>query len=50
VEIDLYGDTLPEHEALKVTLESFLGQHHLSDAVHWHGFVASVETSIEMPM
>ncbi len=42
-EIDLYGDTLPEHEPLHAELVAFLARHGLSEAVHWHGFVESVE-------
>lgn len=39
-EIHFYGDTLPEHEGLRLDLVARVHEHGLDDAVHWHGFVA----------
>jgi len=39
-EIHLYGDTLPEHEGLRLDLKARVHEHGLDDVVYWHGFVA----------
>lgn len=38
-ELHLYGDTLPEHEELRVGLVHQVEAAGLEDRVHWHGFV-----------
>jgi glycosyltransferase involved in cell wall biosynthesis len=38
-ELHLYGDALPEHEALRRDLERQVREAGLEDRVHWHGFV-----------
>ncbi len=41
--VHLFGDTLPEHQALHAELEQFVAQHQLQDAVVWHGFVDDLQ-------
>ncbi len=38
-ELHLYGDSLTEHEALRLGLERQIREAGLEDRVHWHGFV-----------
>ncbi len=43
-DIHLFGDSLPEHEALRRELLERIERYGLEDHVHWHGFVESTET------
>jgi glycosyltransferase involved in cell wall biosynthesis len=38
-ELHLFGDTLPEHEELRLGIERQVQEAGLEDRVHWHGFV-----------
>jgi glycosyltransferase involved in cell wall biosynthesis len=45
--IDVFGDTLPEHEPLHAEMLAFLATHALGDHVSWHGFVPDVQEQYE---
>jgi glycosyltransferase involved in cell wall biosynthesis len=45
--VDVFGDTLPEHEPLHAEMLAFLRTHALLDEVSWHGFVPDVQEQYE---